>query len=389
MSFLSSAFSGASNNFTPAGSQQAIQQAATANQNYGAANTGLNTLAQSLQQQMNGGGPNLANAQLQSATAQNVGNQAALMAGQRGAAANPALIARQAAMQGANIQQQAVGQSAQNVLQQQLSAQQQLGQVLGTQGSLANQNYGTSQGATNQANQIGSQQAGQNAQMNQGLIGGAANAVGSITGLFADGGQVQVGDQSFGNIGQGSNFGFNFTSMKPAANPNSTPQATLDQMNAQIPSGAMDVLDSPKPMMMQAGQSISPGMSANQGGIAMSTPPADPFEWSAQGGMMAQGGMLPFSPINMSSGGKIPAMVSPGEKYLKPDEANAVAMGKVNPNQVGEEIPGKAKVKGDSYANDTVPKTLEEGGVVVKRSIEQSGNPKLVQDFVAKAKRKK
>jgi hypothetical protein len=61
-----------------------------------------------LQGVSNGTGPNPAMAALNQATSNNIANQAALMAGQRGASANSGLIARQAAMQGANTQQQGV-----------------------------------------------------------------------------------------------------------------------------------------------------------------------------------------------------------------------------------------------------------------------------------------
>ena len=128
MSFISNAFSGASGDFnaqsalapgTKATIQDFTPAIGTANSNYGQANTGLNTLAQALQQQMNGGGPNLAGAQLAQATGQNIAQQAALQAGQRGGAQNVGLMARNIGQQGANIQQQAVGQAAINRLQQQ------------------------------------------------------------------------------------------------------------------------------------------------------------------------------------------------------------------------------------------------------------------------------
>lgn len=190
MSFISNAF-GAQNNFTPQGQPQAVAQTATANQNYGVANTGLVNLSQALQAQMNGGGPNLANAQLQQATAQNVGNQAALAAGQRGAASNVGLIARQAANVGANVQQQAAGQSSINRLQQQLAAQQELAGVYGTQGQLANQNYSVAQGGVSGGNQIGAGVASQNATTNLGLMNNVLNSGAKAVTAMADGGPVQ------------------------------------------------------------------------------------------------------------------------------------------------------------------------------------------------------
>ena len=48
--------------------------------------------------------------------------------------------------------------------------------------------------------------------------------------------------------------------------------------------------------------------------------------------------------------------------------------GKENPLN-GKTIPGKAVKKGDSYDNDIVPATLEEGGCVIPRSVLQSDQP--------------
>jgi hypothetical protein len=79
--------------------------------------------------------------------------------------------------------------------------------------------------------------------------------------------------------------------------------------------------------------------------------------------------------IPMASGGRIPAMLSPGEKYLPPTEVQKVATGKKPVEQAGKMIPGKAKVDGDSLKNDTVHARLEEGGIVIPRSVMQSKNP--------------
>lgn len=114
-----------------------------------------------LQGVANGSGSNPAQAMLNQATGTNVANQAALMAGQRGASANPALMARQAAQQGAGIQQNAAGQAA--VLQ----ANQSLG-ALGQMGGMANQQ------AANQIGGVGSYN--QFAQNQQKLIGDQLNA---------------------------------------------------------------------------------------------------------------------------------------------------------------------------------------------------------------------
>jgi hypothetical protein len=80
--------------------------------------------------------------------------------------------------------------------------------------------------------------------------------------------------------------------------------------------------------------------------------------------------------MNAARGGKVPALVSPGEVYLKPKDVKKVVNG-ADPMKVGEHIPGKPKVGGakNSYANDTVKKTLDEGGIVVPRSKTKGKNP--------------
>jgi len=88
---------------------------------------GQTTLAAQLAAQANGTGPSLAQGQLQRATDQNLG-QALAMA--QAAGPNNAGAARQVAYQRGNISQQAAGDSAQLRLQEQMQAQNQLGQVL-------------------------------------------------------------------------------------------------------------------------------------------------------------------------------------------------------------------------------------------------------------------
>ncbi len=84
-------------------------------------------LANQYQGIANGTGPNPAQAMLNNATGTNIANQAALMAGQRGAGANVGLMARQVGQQGAGIQQNAAGQAAIMQANQQLAALQALG----------------------------------------------------------------------------------------------------------------------------------------------------------------------------------------------------------------------------------------------------------------------
>jgi len=96
-------------------------------------------LADMYMAQARGEGPNIAQDMLNEATRANAMQQAAMMASQRGTQANPALLARQAAMVGANAQQQSAGQGATMRSQQQLAAMQGLGGQQANMGSLASQ----------------------------------------------------------------------------------------------------------------------------------------------------------------------------------------------------------------------------------------------------------
>jgi len=179
---------------------------------------------------------NVAQAQLQQATGANVANQAALMAGQRGAGANVGLMARQAAQQGAQTQQQAAGQAAA------LQAQQQLGAIQGA-GNLATTQVGQQLGAQNAATQAQLEQQGQlqaantaysqqQAEMAKGTMGLAGQAIGGIgQGIGA----------SFGLMGKpgkahGGEIEPNFADGGTVAMP-SIIQTYLQKMNPQMAGG--------------------------------------------------------------------------------------------------------------------------------------------------------
>lgn len=318
-----------------------------------------------LQNVVQGQGPNPAQAQLAQATGANVANQAALMAGQRGASANPALMARQAAQQGANIQQQAAGQGATMQAQQSLGALGQAGEMannmVGNQIGQTNANVNAQQaeqsilqGANTAHNAVQGQLANTAMQGGQKMLGGIGSAIGSATHLFAQGGMA-----SGGSFGPQSKFG-NFVNQ---------PQPTVPQFSP-ADNESMKFTNDKKPAEspMKGAKNITPQASATK---EMYNP------------NMAQ----------VAHGGKVPALVSPGEKVLEPQEASAVANGRVSPDKVGEHIPGKAKVKGDSYSNDTVRKDLPEGGVVIPRSVMNSKNPEkgaaeFVRAVLAKKRKK-
>lgn len=104
----------------------------------------------------------------------------------------------------------------------------------------------------------------------------------------------------------------------------------------------------------------------------------------ARGGQICEG---PHGHVAafLAQGGSVPAMVSPGERYLSPEEVRQVIHEGKNPLKLGKKIPGKPKVKGDSLKNDVVPATLEEGGVVLPRHITSKMSPEKAELFVHRA----
>jgi hypothetical protein len=100
----------------------------------------------------------------------------------------------------------------------------------------------------------------------------------------------------------------------------------------------------------------------------------------AGGGLAQQAlGFVAANPeiLAAARGGKVPALLSPGERYLSPGKVQQVVNQGADPMKVGKKVPGKPKVDGakNSYANDTVPADLDQGGVVVPRSITKSKSP--------------
>lgn len=305
-------------------------------------------LANALLAQSQGQGPNPAQAMLAQNTGNNVQQQAALMASQRGAGANPAMIARQAAMQGANIQQQGVGQAATLQAQQQLQAQQALAQQQAQmanqatqqesiqQGGLAAQNSARTSGSLGMQ-QINAQTAQGNASTMAGLLGGG---LGGIAGAFAmsEGGEVPkyaVGGQVNDNIGIAS-FQAPPTMSLPGA---------LNNASA-------------------VGQSVQSGF-----GLGKKVGGSDMFK-----GLFS-------SPGSSGGGGYGGYSESMSGWNQGPDTMMAA---------VGGSVPGQAEVSGNSEENDKVPALLSPGEIVLPRSVTQSPDPeKKAIEFLRHLKIKK
>lgn len=386
-------------------------------------------LAQEYSQQAQGLGPNVAKNQLNEATAANVANQAALMASQRGASANTGLLARQAAQQGAATQQEAAGQAATLGAQQQIAAQNNLANLSNSQinqgiGATTSSNQAAQgqenilQGANTAANNAAvnmqsnvnnnnAMTAAANQNSNNGLFGSIMKGASSVAGFFgAEGGEVELNAQEqptalpkpkedssgpdLASIAQlamlaaagGGQISGNHL-VQPGAAP--TAQSFVGQWLSR-PAGEVSLHDAGSANMPQSmkrdeswmeGKPKEPEAKGSAGYLpgaglttADSVTPGTYQTTANEMPMASQGGEI------ASSKKKVPAMLSPGERYLSPKKVKAVEKG-ADPIKEGKKIPGKPKVKGavNSYANDTVPAKLEEGGIVIPRNITQGKNP--------------
>jgi len=357
---------------------------------------------QAIQQQMmlgrelagavQGQGPSVAQAQLAETTGQNVARQQAMLAGQRGASANVGLLARNIAQTGAQAQQQAAGQAATLRAQEQLAARQQLaalsGQQLGQVGAAqATGLQGTAQAQQNVLDAIArrneaqaglaKQTAGQQGQLFGGILGGLAT---KLVG-FAEGGEVKKDDkEKEEKPSYWQNFGKKLG--ESMSGQQQMGMASAGQGIGQAMGKGLRSLFTPGTQ----GQTQGGYAGANLGVPTQMPAPVNPVATPQAIGQM----QIPQYQPKFAEGGKVPAMVSPGEKYLPPKEVKKVAAGQKEPHKAGVKIPGQAKVSGDSLKNDTVPMTLEEGGIVIPRSVMNSKDPaEQARKFVAAVLAKK
>lgn len=300
-------------------------------------------LANQLQQQALGQGPNPALAQLANTTGQNMAQQAALMAGQRGAGANAGLLARQAAMQGGALQQQSAGQAAALAAQQQLAAQQALQQQQQLMGGMATQlagqqigqqNINQAAAAQNQQSLFGQANAQNQAQLQQAQMINQANAEHAKTQGNVFGGLLgAAGTALAGPLGGMVSGG-------------------LSSLGSNVMSGIKNAF-----MPQTVAEKARVG-SDGQGASMMG-----PNRAFAQGGMVE----------GMECGGKVKGPKSKVGQHFKQ----------------GGMVPGKAKHAGDHNGNDTVPAMLSPGEIVIPRSIVNGKDaPKKAAEFVAAVMRK-
>lgn len=331
-------------------------------------------LANQYQNVANGTGPNPAQAALNQSTGQNVANQAALMASQRGAGSNVGLIGRQAAQQGANIQQQAVGQAATLQAQQQLAGMQGLAQQQQALGQTAAGQVGTLNAAQQQQAAIAAQQVAQQQAQQQAVAGLATQQVG----------QQQAGIGALNNAAQGqqqnllnAQSNYNNAQVTNQGNVN-TANAGIAKGNQSFQSGALSGI---------AG-AAGAGLGLAKGGMVPKMADGGPVLGTATtfapAPSLSEWFTAPLAPgmsSNQDANRAAPQAAAPvtGDEAIAQNGAKlGQAIGGAGASlalQSGGKVPGQAKVKGDSYANDTVDAKLSPGEVVIPRSIMTSANP--------------
>jgi hypothetical protein len=449
------------------------------------AQTGVNAQNQILGQELgiaSGTGPNPALAQLAQTTGQNVNQEAALLAGQRGAGANPGLAARNIATAGTQAEQQAAGEGATLAAQQEIAAQNNAANLAGTEiGQTQNATTALNTGQQNEQNILqgansnyNNTAAGMqsninsvNAQNNRGILGGITSGLSSLTGgLFEKGGEVgkdgeipkvpahakhkldfvhkmtKMGLDHFDSggaisanplVGAITNNGMasqpqgpGYTQVAPVAaasiaQPSQESGPTLAdeaakgfksgqawKTNRQTKLGTSEdstdaaITGSNNPLVLNKQATAMPVSSDNSSFIdpndttATITQGDSGYQNAAHGGTIwdmhpSQHAQISANHFNNYFGGgetkKVEAMVSPGERYWNPEEVEMIKHG-ADPMKVGKVIPGKDKVPGkDSLKNDTVPATLEEGGVVNPLHVEKTKNSDKARLFVLKSLR--
>lgn len=300
---------------------------------------------------------NLAQAQLQQATGANVANQAALMAGQRGAGANVGLMARQAAQQGAQTQQQAAGQAAA------LQAQQQLGAIQGA-GNLATTQVGQQQAA---------QQAALAAQLQQQQQLQAANTAYSAQQADLAKGEMGMAGSAIGGLAQGIGTGLTMGATKaPAVAPAVATGAAKGAGGAASGIASMGALFGAHGGEIE--ENFASGGQVNR--RLMSRP------------SVIQSYLQKINPgiLPMQMAQNMP--ITPTQPIMAP---RMMAGGDVGDSlKAGGHVPGHANVLGDSLKNDTVHAMLSPGEIVLPRSVTQSANPsEAAARFVQAMKAKK
>ena len=353
--------------------------------------------AKQLQGIADGTGPNPAMAALNQRTGENVANQAALMAGQRGAGANVGMMARQAAQQGGNTQQQAVGQGATMQAQQSLNA---LGQIGGQQSAM---------GATQTAlGNLGTTQVGAG-QTALGALASQANTMaadeiaatqGNVTGNVAHAGQVLGAKSSAINAGVAARGSVTAADSALAVqglkNKGDLAGGAMNGLGAGIATlaKAAPVAAVAAEAAPEAAEAAPLAAAALAGGgevdAQLPTPAASPDNgMSSWGEFMKNLSYSPSSPdsaLKQGASKGVQGLIGALSMAAMAQGGLAAQGGGVSAGSPAQ----AATVQGNSYSNDKIPAVLSEGEVVIPRSIMLGKDPvRGAADFVAKILAKK
>lgn len=379
----------------------------------------------SLTQRANGtGGPSVAQNMLRQSTDANTAGVASQVASTR--SLSPAQQARLAVEGGAQTQTQAAGQLATLRAQEQTMATSLLGQALGQRGGQNLNTLGTLTGAQSGLNSLNQSTAAQNAslqlgqeQLAAGVGAGDAATSGAIvggllagTGLLGPMAQSPVkggGGESLGGPGGGAGAGAGASSYESGSSASFGLGEGADAAALAFADGGEIAEASPISSYMNDLYSGSSGTAGTPSGTGAGTrsaaqpqptsrtqpestnnsktknplPAIDPMAAYNQiaGAKLAGTGSI------YAAGGKVSALVSPGEIVAPPGTGpkQAARMAEAGAGKV----PGQAKVDGDSPKNDTVKADLRPGSIVLPRSVVDAADPgKAAASFVASVMRR-
>lgn len=261
------------------------------------------SLAQALQAQANGQGPNPAQDQFKQNVNQAIAQNAGMVASQKGI--NPALAARMAGQNAASMTQGAASNEAQLQAQQQLAAQQELGQNLAQQGNTVmgqGQLHSTAGGLIGQ--QVGAQGAAGQTMMGAGQLAGTMGSL--ANGMY---GNAVSGQTAQNNTGVNASLG-------------------AQQINSGVAAGNVQARGQVLGGVLNAGGAIGAAALAHGGEVGV-----DGKAMSLAQALMARGGQVPGQPQH------------PGDDYRNDVVPTVLSKGEVVlPNSVtqGDDAPAKA-----------------------------------------------
>lgn len=397
--------------------------------------TNQNAAADTEQNILNGTGPNVALNQLNQTTGQNIAATGAAMAGARGSSGNVGLMARQIGQQGAATQQAAVGQAATNEATQQQTAATNLAGIGANQASQAtsaataantaeqneqnilqgaNTAYNNAGvGMQSNINNVNATTAAANQQENNGILNDVTGGLaGGISSIFAKGGEVKEphmqlaemnahslkkfadGGPAYAPIASGGSGGPNIqaTPNFVTANPLQKPKKQSTDNEPTTTTGEAQDWSLGGGLAGGSGDAMDNAAPASAGSEMFGDLPIAAL-LAARGGEIEGPHQSQVANFLFAKGGAVPAMVSEGEVYLSPEQVTKVINEGADPKKIGTHIKAqnksqRAKVKGDSYSNDKIPVTLEDGGVVVDRKNMKSAESRklFVHESIARKK---